>query len=455
MKQERTPLPEAYLRRMERMLAGEYGAYVEQLGQPPKRGIRFNPLKCDTEKLLNLLDAQLGARLEPSPFSPLSYYLPPDAENVGYLPLHHGGAFYVQEPSAASAVTILDPKPGERILDLCAAPGGKSTQIAALTGGSGLVWSNEVVQSRAQALLSNFERMGVRNGVLSSASPKTLCRALAGFFDRVLVDAPCSGEGMFRRDGRAAAQWSEEHVQACACRQLKILESACEAVRQEGVLVYSTCTFSIEENEAVVEAFLCRHPGFVLEDSGVSFGRPAFSMPSFRHDLSLARRIFPMDGGEGHFVARLRRTESNQCRPAPADIQKSAAVQSCFEEQFNCACYGTAALWGDRGYLLPEGLPELGGLGVLRAGVLCCEQKKNRMEPAHAVFAAAMAEEARRLCSIESDAPELKAYLRGEEIACAKTGFTGVAADGVMIGFGKASGGVLKNRYPKGLRNLK
>lgn len=451
-------LPEAFLSRMRNVLGAEYDAYEETLRcDAPKRGIRVNPLKCDTEQLLASLERTFGSALQQSPFSPLSYYLPDSAENIGRLALHHAGAFYVQEPSASSAVTVLAPQPGERILDLCAAPGGKSTQIAALLGGEGLLWSNEIVPNRAQILLSNFERMGVRNGVVSSCHPETLCSALAGFFDRVLVDAPCSGEGMFRRDGKAAEEWSEEHVASCAARQLAILQSAQQAVRENGVLVYSTCTFSPEENEGVVTEFLRQNPGFVLEDCGVSFGRPAFAeLGGAEFDLSKARRIFPMDGGEGHFVAKLRRVAPNEYFPAmAAEPKPEENVRALFEDNFSCRIYGLPQTIGDKTVLLPHGLPVLKGVGVLRAGVLCCEAKKNRLEPAHALFAAAAAAEVRRLCVLEPDSAEAAAFLRGEEIPCEESGFTGVAVGGVMLGFGKASGGMLKNRYPKGLRNLK
>ena len=221
------------------MLGGEYEAFRAEYEKPHRRGVRLNTLKCDAETLARTLPFPLA----PTPFSPLSYYAP-EAVRMASLPLYHAGAFYSQEPSASSAVTLLDPQPGEKVLDLCAAPGGKSTQIAALTGDCGLLWSNEVVRSRASALASNLERMGVKNAVVSSVYPEVLAQKLEGYFDRVLVDAPCSGEGMFRRDPQAIAEWSPAHVEACAARQLAILGSAARCVREGGVLVYSTCTFS-------------------------------------------------------------------------------------------------------------------------------------------------------------------------------------------------------------------
>ncbi len=445
-------LPEAFLRRMAQFPSVNMEEFLACYEEPPRRGLRLNPLKCTKEELAQ----GLGWALEPSPFSPLSYYLPEEADGVGRTALHHAGAFYVQEPSASSAVTVLNPQPGDRVLDLCAAPGGKSTQIAGLLNGKGLLWSNEIMANRAEILLSNMERLGVRNAVVSSTRPDVLCPALAGFFDRVLVDAPCSGEGMFGRDPQAVADWSEEHVAACAVRQRKIMESAAEAVRQGGVLVYSTCTFSKEENEGLICDFLRDHPEFELVDCGVDFGRPAeAAFGDGVTDITKARRILPMDGGAGHFIAKMIRTGENDAFPKPYEYPKKdvPGAKELFKELFACKCWGIPAQVGQRVVLLPEGLPRMDKLGVLRAGVVLAEVKKNRLEPDHGVFAAARAGEARRALALPPDGPVTEAYLRGEEVACNEKGYTAVTVGGVVVGFGKASGGMLKNKYPKGLRN--
>ncbi len=445
-------LPEAFLRRMAQFPSVNMDEFRACYEVPPRRGLRRNPLKCTQEQLTE----GLGWALAPSPFSPLSYYLPEEADGVGRTALHHAGAFYVQEPSASSAVTVLDPQPGDRVLDLCAAPGGKSTQIAGLLNGEGVLWSNEIMANRAEILLSNMERLGVRNAVVSSARPDVLCPALAGFFDRVLVDAPCSGEGMFGRDPQAIADWSEEHVAACAVRQRKIMESAAEAVRQGGVLVYSTCTFSKEENEGLICAFLQDHPEFELVDCGVAFGRPAeAAFGDGVTDITKARRILPMDGGAGHFIAKMIRTGENDAFPRPYEYPKKdvPGAKELFKELFSCKCWGIPAQVGQRVVLLPEGLPRMDKLGVLRAGVVLAEVKKNRLEPDHGVFAAARAGEARRVLALPPDGPATEAYLRGEEVPCDEKGYTAVTVGGVVVGFGKASGGMLKNKYPKGLRN--
>ncbi len=439
-------LPQEFKNRMKIMLDGEYNNFIDCYQQPHYRGIRLNTLKCDERTL----KAALPFSITPAPFSPLSYYISADAEKIGSLPMHHAGAFYSQEPSAASAVTALNPRPGETVLDLCAAPGGKSTQIASLLQGQGLLWSNELIKSRANILLSNLERIGVQNAVVSSCHPEILCTALSGYFDKVLVDAPCSGEGMFRRDEQAVQDWSAGHVAACATRQLAILQSAANALKENGTLVYSTCTFSMEENEGVISAFLKYHSDFELVDCGQNFGRPAF--------LPKARRIFPMDGGEGHFVAVLKRLSPNNEYPQPYSPRASSMhdmAEDLYHQLFQIELNHTIEQFGNYFLLLPKTLPYLKGLGVIRAGVLLGEAKTNRIEPAHAAFMSSKPEELNCLVELSNDSKQIFDFLRGEEIEIqgGVKGFAGVSVNGVVTGFGKGSNGRLKNHYPKGLRN--
>ncbi len=443
-----------FLREMKEMLGNEFDEFVASYDFPHKRGIRINTLKFDRKNY-----DRLGLNLSKCEFSPDGFYLNSEEGGIGNSPWHHAGAFYSQEPSAMSAVTILDPQPGEKILDMCSAPGGKSTQIAAALNGQGLLWSNEYVRKRAQILLSNVERMGIRNCVVSNAHPDMLAQKLCGVFDRVLVDAPCSGEGMFRRDSVAISEWTPEHSATCAVRQLAILDSAAECVAEGGVLVYSTCTFSFCENEDVIAAFLDKHPEFSIVDSGFTFGRAGFDR-SDKYDLTLSRRIFPMDGGEGHFAAKLQKCGerlTSSCsvkRGKPTDGEKSAA--ELFGQCFECEPYGDIVQIGDNCYLMPENIPDTRGLGVLRGGVLLGEIMRNRIEPSHALFMAAHADECRRVVSLEPDSAELNSFLKGEEIAVSDTfkGYTAIACGDTITGFGKCSGGRLKNKYPKGLRMM-
>lgn len=440
-------LPQPFKSRMKAMLGDEYRAFADSLDREFKRALRVNTLKAD----IALIKSKLDCIGDKTPFCPQSYYLAHGAPTLGNHPLHHAGAFYLQEPSASSAAEVLGAVPGDKVLDLCAAPGGKSTQIGAALQGAGLLWSNEIVRSRASALCSNIERMGIRNCVVSSAHPDVLCSRLSGYFDRVLVDAPCSGEGMFGKNPDAAAQWSEEHVKSCAVRQLSILKSAAKALRAGGTLVYSTCTFSPEENEGVIEAFLEDNKDFELADCGMSFGRPA---------LGKARRILPMDGGEGHFVAKLIKTDGESCyTDSFCEENRNKTVlneaQKMFCRLFKNDLYGRLYERNGLVSILPNDLPDLRGTGAIRVGVPFCEVKKGRLEPLHAVFMCSKREENSQLEDIDCDDEKIIRYLHGEEITSScGSGFTAVAVNGIVTGFGKCSGGVLKNRYPKGLRLL-
>ncbi len=262
-------LPCEFIKRIQRLPGFDIEEFMSCADEPAYRGLRVNTLKCTPENFASISPFAL----EKLPFCSEGFYI--GDEVSGRHPWHHAGLFYLQEPSAMSAVTALDVRPGMKVLDLCAAPGGKTTQAAASLLGSGLILCNEIVPSRAAILLSNIERCGVRNAAVTCEKPEKLCARLEGFFDRVLVDAPCSGEGMFRREPAAAREWTPETSAACAKRQLAILETACKTVAPYGILVYSTCTFSPQENEGVINAFLSAHKDFAIEPIEAEFGRPA------------------------------------------------------------------------------------------------------------------------------------------------------------------------------------
>ena len=458
-------LPTLFEERMRRLLGADFERFIQSYDTPLRRGVRANGLKTDAERLLSVF----AAPLERSPFAADSFYL--DAEHkAGADPLFHAGAYYMQEPSASSAVTVLAPTAGERVLDLCAAPGGKSTQIAAALGGTGLLWSNEYVKTRARILEQNIERLGVRNAVVSSVAAEQLAGKLCGFFDAVLVDAPCSGEGMFRKEPDALAHWSEENVKMCADRQRGILLAAADTVRPGGRLVYSTCTFAPEENECTVAWLLEQRPDLEPTPIAVPFGceglsadavSPFDAAVSFvRYDPTACRRIFPYDGGEGHFIAAFRRKEdATSGMTAPYAYPKADAAakdaEKLYADCFADEPYGVPVTVGETVRLLPCDLPDLKGCGVLSAGVALAEIKKGRLEPCHAAFMAATADVCRRTVEFAPDDPTLRAFLHGEEIPCeGENGYTAVTVAGAVCGFGKVSGGRLKNRYPKGLRLL-
>ena len=445
-------LPKGFFDNMKAVLGGDYDDYIAMLDNEPYRGLRVNTLKCDDETLERLLCIDMTK----TPFCEHGYYISNDVEKLGNHPLHHAGAFYLQEPSAMSAVTALDVHIGDKVLDLCAAPGGKSTQIAADLQGSGLLVSNEIVSGRAKILVSNLERMGVGNAVITNARPDVICDEMQGYFDRVLVDAPCSGEGMIRREPAAVSEWRLENHEMCAERSAKILDSAAIALKSGGIMVYSTCTLSAEENERTVDEFLNRHPEFSLVDIAVPFGRAAYSRLCGRADIDKARRIIYSDGGEGHFVAKLQKNADFE---QPCYVNEVSSYDKCttadefFAEFMNCK-FGRYKTVGESVYILPKIMPNLRKTRIIRAGIAAGAVKKNRFEPSHGLYMASEPKMHKNLLDLECDSEEIRRFLHGEVIDCDCRGYTAVAVSGITVGFGKASLGQLKNHYPKGLRTL-
>ena len=427
-------LPEAFLQRMEAQLGSEYPAFLESLERPRAVALRFNPLKGERPVL-----PFVGA---PVPWEPEGFYYDPETR-PGLHVYHEAGVYYLQEASAMAPVALLDPKPGERVCDLCAAPGGKTTQIAGRMLGRGFLVCNEINPKRAKILSRNIERMGVANALVTNEHPETLASRFPGFFDRVLVDAPCSGEGMFRKEEAAVTDWSQETVQMCARRQREILDSAARLVRPGGRLVYSTCTFAPEEDEETVAAFLESHPEFTPEP---------VEAPWFVPGENASYRMWPHKLlGEGHFAAVLRKTpgESGEVPACPGE--KCPKAWESFAKELDITLpEGKAVSFGQSLYWAPTELPELNRLKVLRPGLELGTERKGRFEPAHALAlwlkTCAVAE------SFPPESPEMKAYLHGDVVPSGKKGWCLVQAGGYTIGWGKGDGSVLKNHYPKGLR---
>jgi NOL1/NOP2/fmu family ribosome biogenesis protein/23S rRNA U2552 (ribose-2'-O)-methylase RlmE/FtsJ len=396
--------------------------------------------------------------LEPVPWCPGGFYYG-EAVRPGKHSYHAAGVYYIQEPSAMSAVPLLDPQPGETVLDLAAAPGGKSTQIAGAMMGKGMLVTNEIHPARAKILAENVERMGIAGAVVTNETPDRLAERFPRFFDRIMVDAPCSGEGMFRKDPEAMKVWSPDQVTVCARRQEDILEQAVKMLKPGGTIAYSTCTFSPEENEDVVRELAARVP-----------------------ELSLLRteRIWPhLARGEGHFVAVLQlaaddapagsgRAGIAKGKPAPGSAKPLAQAVQLYRDFARAALPGFTlgpgepVLFGEQLYWLPHaegglfGSAHLHGLKVVRPGLHLGTVRTGRLEPAHALALAAKPEQARNVRSFPAEADAIRAYLRGEtlESGDGAPGWTLVCVDGFPLGWGKTSGGQLKNHYPKGLRWL-
>ena len=421
-------LSETFLRRMQKRLGERFPAFLHAMEDPPCKGVRTNPLKLTAAQLSQILPVGDGV-----PWEENGFYC--DLEKVGSLPAHHAGLFYSQEPSAMCAAPLLGVQAGERVLDLCAAPGGKTTQLAGAMGGEGVLVANEYVYDRARILSQNVERLGVSNCAVISTDTASLAARLPAYFDKVLVDAPCSGEGMFRKDANAVAEWSEENVAHCIARQSAILDDAAALLAGGGTLVYSTCTFESGENEGQIRAFLARHPEFTLVEE---------------------RLLLPHEvRGEGHYAAKLVKEEGAR-HDAPAfpqtrDRAAERAWQDFAADFFLSPPTGNVTTLSDgRMYLLPAGLPALVGR-VLRAGIELGRFDSKRFTPAHALAMSARAENVRRTAPLTDEA--CAHWLRGETLASSMPEGWGVATwRGYPVGLAKSVGGTLKNHYPKGLR---
>ena len=512
-------MPTEYFEQRERALLGDrFDVLYAAPQETAERGVTVSALRTTPEQFAQKADFPLEA----SPFCKAAFVVHQPDFKPGRHPYHHAGVFYSQEPSASSAAPLLGVKPGMRVLDMCAAPGGKSSQLAAALQGRGVLVSNEYVAARADILKSNLERMGVSNAVVLNESPARIADALPEFFDRVLVDAPCSGEGMFRKEPVARTQHCEALVKQCAELGAQILDCAAAVLAPGGQLVYSTCTFAPEEDEGQVAAFLQRHPEFELADAlgnvDYTFGSEgeANRTGGLPLDVSKVRRIWPCQGGEGHFMARLvkngtpralpaegeytpeeqlwlaaaeaagkkakgkggkpakaadarsaRRENARACREAVrgagrsretaaeavSPAQSLAAWQEFAKEYFPALADRPAVVHGG-GVLLPVPFPQT-NLHVLRAGVFVGSVQKGRFVPEHHLFTAFGALCVNREELTLSD-PRTVEYLSGREVEArtAADGWCCVTVDGWPLGGGKVSSGRVKNHYPKALRLL-
>lgn len=450
-------LPRAFIDKMHKLLGEEAPAFFESYREDKATGLRVNPLKTSLGDFLNRFPRQL----EPIPFCPTGFYTNPAME-PGKHPFHQAGLYYIQEPSAMFIAEVVGAKPQEKILDLSAAPGGKSTQLAGMMDNTGLLVANDIHPKRARVLSENIERMGITNALVMNETPERLAERFPGYFDKVLVDAPCSGEGMFRKDPEAAHYWSDEHVEQCAVRQRDILESAVAMVKSGGTLIYSTCTFSPEENEQTIEAFLDKHPDMEIlpieQPAGITGGVPEWTKHGNKH-VANAARLWPHRlRGEGHFVAKLRKTGEIPLwngKNARSNI-KAAQLKDfhLFEKNvLNISINGPIFTRNKQLYSLPDDCPDFNGLKIFRPGLHLGEQKKNRFEPNHALAMALKAENVKQTFDLPVEDDRWKSYLRGETLTTGQDrGWMVVTIEGFPLGWGKEAKGTLKNFYPKGLR---
>lgn len=458
-------LPIEFEKKMKAFLGDEWDDFLYSYDNNRFQALRFNTLKVQSpEERMRILKTLKISSDKKVSWADEAYYFD---ENVrpGKHPYHEMGLYYIQEPSAMSAAALLAPKPGMRVLDLCAAPGGKSTQLATYLGDSGLLVSNEINTQRSRILSQNIERMGIKNAIVTNEDSFVLVSHFPGFFNAIQVDAPCSGEGMFRKLPEAIEQWGMENVAICAARQKEILDNAAVMLKPGGTIVYSTCTFSKEENEDVIEYFLERHPDFTLEEM---------------------ERFWPHKvDGEGHFVAKLvrrgcvdtdlkadRKTKKNKNsknrknETKPALTKENMKLLSEFldetisEDMAAWIKNSRLVMFGEQLYRLSDMEVDIKGLKVQRAGLHIGEFKKQRFEPSHSLALALKLNDAKNVVKLTCDNPQTIGFFNGqsvmlsdEQAAECKKGWALVCVDGYPAGWGKVNGAQVKNHYPKGLRN--
>ncbi len=449
-------LPEDFLNRMQTLLKDEYEIFLQSItNEEPTRGLRINTRKIKVEDFLNSFDTSL----KQVPFDENFYFIP-HHWLLGNHPYFHGGAMYLQEPSAALPALSVEVKEDFKVLDLCAAPGGKTSQILSKLN-SGFLIANEINFNRAKVLAGNIERLGYQNAIVTNNKPEDFLKDYKNFFDLVIVDAPCSGEGMFRKDEEAIKNWNITNVLSCAIRQNDILKVAAQLVKQKGQIVYSTCTYAIEENEEVVKNFLREHPDFKLvevRDEVKQNTSPAI-------DLEYARRVWPHKNiGEGHFIAVMENTLETAVHYGykyPRSKISSSVIKELKEELGQVIVdinYHNIYLLKDNFHLIPFSLPPIDNLKVMLAGVKVGSfNKYRRFMIDHQLSHAFSISNYKNVINYSLEDSEVSDYLAGYEIITSQIinkEYALISVNGVALGFGKNVSGTIKNYYPKGLRNL-
>ena len=470
-------VPADFLSKMANLLGDDIEDFRASLDKPPLLGLRINTLKISPQAYT----AISPFRLTPVEWCPTGFIVE-EANNAipilppGQHPLHRAGLYYIQEPSAMAAAEILTPRPGEKVLDLAAAPGGKCTHIAAQMNNTGLLVANEIHSKRVWDLAQNLERCGVTNTIITNETPQRLADYFGDFFDRVMLDAPCSGEGMFRKNENARKDWGEKTPASCAIRQGYILEQAARLVKHRGTIVYSTCTFSPEENEGIIDAFLSKHPEFdiapIPPKSGFQPARPDWIGSQTNDRVSRAIRIWPhLAQGEGHFIALLikkgtpdgifkernkispirYRKDEDHIKPEVVDYLEGF-FQTNLKIRFERS---RLILKGTYIYLVPIEALHLEGIKVVSHGWWLGSIRKNRFIPSHALAMGMQASQAKQILSLQMNDPQLNAYFAGLSLQNrGEDGWVLVCTENFPLGWGKRVQNVIKNLYPRGLRRF-
>lgn len=448
-------LPEDFILKYQQLFEEpEATKFLASLETEPLHGFRINPLKQNKPVQEDLSN--------PIMYSGWGYY----GKVNGKTSDHQSGAVYSQEPSAMYVGEVAAPNLGEKVLDLCAAPGGKTTHLGSFLNNTGFLMANEIDSARSQVLTENVERFGLTNTIVTNTDTPSIAKQLPLFFDRLLVDAPCSGEGMFRKDPNAISYWTLDYPKECATRQKEILTDAIKALRPGGELIYSTCTFAPEEDEQII-AWLVKEYDFeilpVKKYPGMSSGRPEWA--DGNPDLQNCVRLFPhFFSGEGHFIAKLKKPNTDSItkvkpaktiNPAVKDLNKDQLKlwQQFVKDHVLNSVTGRLVVFKDQLYSVPEQTPNLTGIKISRLGLWLGTFKKNRFEPSYAWALVLNPEQWRLTISLSDE--EWKKYVAGETFACSpelvKDWYL-LTHDGQSVGFGKVVNGTVKNFFPKRFR---
>lgn len=459
-------LPEAFTEKMKGILGEEYGDFLAGFDRPRHYGLRVNTAKISAEEFGKLAPFHLT----PVPWVENGFYYEEEDAPTRH-PYYFAGLYYIQEPSAMTTASRLPVTPGERVLDLCAAPGGKATELGARLFGEGVLVANDISAGRVKALLKNIELMGIPNSFLLNEVPARIAEQFPQYFDKILVDAPCSGEGMFRKNPEAARVWTARKPLECAKMQREIVKQAISMLKKGGMMIYSTCTFSPEENEQIIAWILQEFPQMHLIGmrgyEGFAKGRP--ELADGNPELTKCVRIWPhrMDG-EGHFVALMQNGETAD---SPAGRQsRNGGGSSCYTKQERAVLedffadikgsfdWGRIQVRKGHAYYVPEGLAGQKGLVFVRNGLYLGELRKGRFEPSQAFAMALQKQEFASSVDFQAEDERVMRYLKGETVdvddkkTARSKGWQLVCVDGYPLGWGKLVNGTLKNKYLSGWR---
>ncbi len=456
-------LPIEFEEKMRNLLGDEYDSYLSCYEEPRHYGLRVNTNKITTEEFLKIAPWPL----RPIPWIENGFFYDGESIQPAKHPYYFAGLYYLQEPSAMTPANRLPIQPGDRVLDVCAAPGGKATELGAKLKGEGLLVANDISNSRAKGLLKNIELFGIGNMLVLSEEPGKLVEYFPEFFDKILIDAPCSGEGMFRKDKKMVKAWEEHGPEFFAKIQRSIITQAAQMLRPGGLLLYSTCTFDSLENEQTIEYLLSEFPEFIICDmegyDGFSKGIPKAGVTN-NTDLTKTVRIFPhrMEG-EGHYLALMKKGEAHPLKvECGKTSSKKGKLPEELEEFFKNVSWDLDVnrldIHGERVYYMPMGLPNLKGIRFLRTGLLLGELKKNRFEPSQAFAMCLKKEEYRHIIDLSVSDERVIKYLKGETldvedcVGVKEKGWYLLCVDGYPLGFGKLANQTLKNKYLPGWR---